>query len=388
MMNWTRPPRLYVRLGFFAAAILLLWRQPKLLVQTSAFVAICSPIASRRISLGITIGLVFSVIALMRFRWFCRYACPMGLFLEGLSKIGLKRIAWWARFPQLGKHAALITLAGAIAGYPLLLWMDPLSIFSSIFAVQIAADVLSGALAGILILLSLTSGTIWCSRLCPLGGSQELLASIRFRFRKRDESASDAQGIRGRRAFLSLAAGAGLGFCAARIRIAQPNESLLRPPGAVDEKRFTGICVRCGNCVRACPSKIIHPDVGEGGLTGLLAPVIRYKKNYCLEDCIKCLQTCPTGALQSLNLTQKRHYVIGEALVDASLCVLALGEKDCDACMRSCPYEAVQIHWDEDQYIAYPIVDAKKCNGCGACEIACPTSNDKAIKVWSKQIDD
>jgi MauM/NapG family ferredoxin protein len=381
MMAWKRPQRLYFRLGFFAAAILLLWGKPKLLVQSSAFVAICSPIASRSIAAGIGIGLAIAAIALLRPRWFCRYACPMGLLLEGLSKIGLKRTAWWSRYPQLGQYAALITLAGATVGYPVLLWMDPLSIFSSILAVRIADDILSGVLAGILILLSLTSGTAWCSRLCPLGGAQELLSSVRLHFRK-GEIASNTQEIPARRAFLSLAAGAGLGFWAGRIRAAEPDGSLLRPPGAVAEKRFPGICVRCGNCVRACPSKIIHPDVGDARLAGLLAPKVRYEKNYCLEDCIKCIQACPTGALQILNLDQKRAYVIGEALVDASLCLLALGEKDCDACMRSCPFEAVQIYWDEDRYIAYPIVDSKKCNGCGACEVACPTDSIKAIRVW------
>jgi ferredoxin len=79
---------------------------------------------------------------------------------------------------------------------------------------------------------------------------------------------------------------------------------------------------------------------------------------------------------------QKRRYVIGEALVDGSICVLALGERDCNACERSCPFDAVRIHWDEERYMAYPLVDVNKCNGCGACEVACPTADIKAIRVW------
>jgi ferredoxin-type protein NapF len=158
----------------------------------------------------------------------------------------------------------------------------------------------------------------------------------------------------------------------------------LRPPGAAAETDFAGICLRCSNCVRACPSGIIHHDTGQAGIAGFLAPAILYEKKYCLEDCNACTQVCPSGALHALDLRQKQEYVIGEALIDMRLCVLALGKMDCDACMRSCPFNAVRIHWDEEQYVAYPVIDREKCNGCGACEVACPTYEDKAIRVWKR----
>jgi len=84
-----------------------------------------------------------------------------------------------------------------------------------------------------------------------------------------------------------------------------------------------------------------------------------------------------------LDLPEKNKYIIGEALVDNTICLVPLGKKECDACERSCPYHAIRIVWDEEQYCAYPVIDPKKCNGCGACEVVCPTDPIKAIRVWT-----
>ena len=109
---------------------------------------------------------------------------------------------------------------------------------------------------------------------------------------------------------------------AARYR---KSDTLLRPPGAVPEDRFAGLCIRCNNCVHACPTKIIHPDTGhEAGLAGFAAPVIKFDTDYkyCLETCNDCTQVCPTGALTALALQQKNKYIIGEALVDTTSALL------------------------------------------------------------------
>ncbi len=401
MMDQKRRLRLLVQLACLAVAGMFSWPLPwwksasKFVSQASPFIAICSSIALRAIGVGTGIGLLFAVIALWRRRWFCRYVCPTGLMLEGAARLGPGRTSWWNGCPPLGKYVALVTAIGAMAGYPIFLWMDPVSVFSSSFSIRSAGSVIAGILAGlflgILILLSLTSGSFWCARLCPLGGTQDLLASAKSWYADMRKnhleqsmplSKSSLQMLPYRRAIILGAAGLGISWWAKRIGAARGENAPLRPPGATAEARFAGICIRCGNCVRTCPSKIIHPDTGEAGIAGLLAPVIRYERQYCLENCTECTQVCPSGAIRALDLKQKQRFVIGEALVNGELCLLALGKKDCDACALSCPFNAIRIYWDEERYIAYPVIDADKCNGCGACEAACPTSNTKAIRVW------
>jgi ferredoxin len=401
MISRKRLPRLAVQLICFMGASALLWPAPfgksgsKFVLQLSPFTAICSSVALRAIGVGAAIGLLFAAIALVRPRWFCRYACPMGLLIEGIARIGLRKTSWWARFPQIGKYAALLTLAGAVAGYPLLLWMDPLAIFSSFWSIRTSGIVTSG-IAGtylliIIALLSVPFGLLWCARICPLGGTQELLASAGSLWNGWNrENAAENPGCTipmvsvARRAFIAGAAGIGMGFIARRIGAARGEDAPLRPPGAVEEEQFTGLCLRCGNCIRTCPSRIIHSDTGIAGMTGLLAPLVQYGFKYCLEDCCACTQACPSGAIRKLNLDQKRQYIIGEALVDGSLCLVARGRKDCDACARACPFDAVKIYWDEDRYVAYPFINPDKCNGCGACEVVCPTGDIKAIRVWKR----
>jgi ferredoxin len=401
MMRRKRMPRLAIQLICFGVISALLWPFPfgksgsKFVLQLSPFTAICSSVALRAVGVGAAIGFAFAAIALVRHRWFCRYACPMGLLLEGIAHIGFRKTSWWALFPQIGMCAGLLTLAGAIIGYPLLLWMDPLAIFSSFWSIRIATSVNAGILSAVLLiiiaLLSVGFGLFWCARICPLGGTQELLtaASSLWKGRSREKEAKDSgapasMASVARRAFIVTAAGTGMGFLARKIGSARGENAPLRPPGAVGEDQFAGLCLRCGNCVRACPSAIIHPDTGIAGFAGLLAPLVQYRHKYCLQDCCACTQVCPSGAIQKLSLGEKRQYVIGEALVDGSLCLVTLDRKDCDACVRACPFDAVKIHWDEERYIAYPLISTDKCNGCGACEVVCPTVDIKAIRVWKR----
>jgi ferredoxin len=393
--------RLYVRLGCFLLATLLLLPFPfwidssRIFVQASSFITICAILAGGTIWVGSILGLIFAVISLARKRCFCRYICPVGLLLDTVSGVKLPGRIWWKRSPPIGKYIVLLTVAGAIFGYPLFLWMDPLAFLNNAFSAYNATDVLSVivSLSGIvvLLLLTVTSGDFWCARICPLGATQDLLENIGSfyrNFRKTNRTESRVKAAPGnaflatRRMFIAVAAGLGFSLLAQKIGQARSDDAPLRPPGAIKEDKFTGLCLRCGNCIRACPSKIIHPDTAQSGVLGFLSPVVRYKSDYCKEECNACTTVCPSGALQSLNLEQKNKYVIGKARVDTSLCLWGVSE--CHSCLPSCPYQAIKVQWYEDAYESYPGVDPLKCNGCGACEVCCPTGDLKAIKVLKR----
>jgi ferredoxin-type protein NapF len=432
-----RVPRRVIQLACFIGAIVLVWPllpsaiAPRFFQQISPFVALSSSIAKRSVDVGAVLALVVAIVASFKKRWFCLYLCPTGFLLENTSHIGLRKNRWWSKVPPIGRYVAILTIAGSIVGYPVLMWMDPLCIFSSPFAINKATNPYSVALVslglGTLVGATFLFGMLWCVRICPLSGFQDMLYLSRkalwTKFTSKPatsasrqtpdaplvqisgSSAAAARASRtqsagkpavassrsfnsARRLFFAGAGGAAIALLARRVGAARyrKSDTLLRPPGAVPEDRFAGLCIRCNNCVHACPSKIIHPDTGrEAGLAGFGAPVVKFDRDYhyCLETCNACTQVCPTGALTALPLKQKNKYVIGEALVDTNLCLLALGKKECDACELACPYDAIKIKWDGEQFISYPGIDLNKCTGCGACQVVCPTGKEKAIRVWT-----
>ncbi len=395
-----RVPRRLIQLTCFLGAVVLIWPllpwaiAPRFFQQLSPFVFLSSSIAARSIGVGAIFALIVAVVSSFKKRWFCLYLCPTGFLLENTSRLGLRKASWWSKCPPIGKYVAILTLVGAIAGYPVLLWMDPLCIFSSPFAMNRATNPISVFLVclglGVLVGATFVVGMLWCVRICPLSGLQDMLFAMRKALWTRMAASAPSQKFRvARRVFFAGAGGAALALLARRAGAARfrKSDTLLRPPGAVPEDQFAGLCIRCNNCVHACPTKIIHPDTGhEGGLAGFGAPIVRFDRDYkyCLETCNACTEVCPTGALAALPLLQKNKYIIGEALVDNNVCLTALGKKECDACELACPYDAVKIKWDEEQYNAYPVVN-DKCIGCGACEVVCPTTPVRAIRVWTQK---
>ena len=407
-----------------------------ILPALSPFIALASAFSLRDVSVLGLLALPVAVMVMLDRRWFCRYGCPVGLlqeFVEQLRNpatvVGPRRRrffradlgrgltlcpaspdeaarkahvtatdlaegarsnrAWpWLRWPALGPWLVLLTIGGAVVGYPLFLWLDPLAIFNGFLNSWRQPITLTTLLTGlglpVLLLLDLVAPRLWCQRICPLGATQDVLAWPRRRLQLSQRCAdldsvnSAVQANTGRRWFLATCAG-GVGALALRAVRAE-NAPVPRPPGSLDDWRFTGVCVRCGNCAQVCPAKIIQPDFGDGGLPGLLAPRLRFDRDYCREDCHRCNEVCPSGAIARLSLIDKRRRVIGQARVDLTVCLLAQG-RECTACIQKCPYQAIAMKSADGGFSHEPQVILDRCNGCGACEAVCPTRPERAIEV-------
>lgn len=360
---------------------------PLIVPALSPFVAIASALTVRSLSPIALLGLAVVVVAVVRRRWFCRWVCPTGTCADAASRVGIRLGRRCPRVFSIGQWIAWTTLGGAVVGYPLLIWLDPLAVFAGSFGVAYPAAYSAGiwsavGLAAILVMSFVWPG-IWCARVCPLGALQDCLAGVgRLLRRALDQSGSAAPtgGDRGwpRRAVLATIAGLGWAMVVRPRRASAA--PVLRPPGALDESEFAGVCVRCGNCMRVCPADIVRPTTGGQGIAWLLTPTLDFQADYCQKDCVRCTQVCPSGALLPVTLDDKPGLSIGLPKIDLDVCVRA-DDEECSKCRNWCPYEAISFVFDWTDYKNWPQVDLDRCNGCGACEFACPTKPTKAIVV-------
>jgi ferredoxin len=129
---------------------------------------------------------------------------------------------------------------------------------------------------------------------------------------------------------------------------ANRNPELIRPPGSLDEERFLARCIRCGQCMRVCPTNIIQPALLEAGVQGLWTPAINYRIGLsgCLPNCIACGQVCPTAAIRPLSLeermglgdfTAQGPIRLGTAFVDRGRCLPWAMDRPCLVCHELCP---------------------------------------------------
>jgi polyferredoxin len=307
-------------------------------------------------------------------------------------------------------------------------------------------DVLIGLLFFIILSLNISEKRFWCKYLCPLGAFLGLLS--RYAFLKRSVSegctecglctkecqgnalSKDAMGWRqteciecrncddvcpqnaikftfrkagsaapldlGRRRIITAAAAGIVTVPLVRSNPLSKNgvfeQSLIRPPGSLEESEFLRRCVKCGECMKVCITNVLQPTLLEAGLEGLWSPVLVPRIGYCEFRCTLCGQVCPTGAIRKLPLEEKMKVRIGTATIDKGRCLPYAHSTPCIVCEEVCPTPKKAIWFEQATVdardgkkiqVKQPRVDLELCIGCGICETKCPVRSHPAIYVIS-----
>jgi ferredoxin-type protein NapG len=116
---------------------------------------------------------------------------------------------------------------------------------------------------------------------------------------------------------------------------------------------------------------VLKPSKLETGFLNARTPTLRFTDNWC-DFCElynsghpRCVEVCPTQALQLSKDATKENTIIGKAYIRHDWCLGWL-LKGCQICFDICPYEAIEL---DDFNRPHVIWD--KCNGCGKCEMQC-----------------
>jgi polyferredoxin len=231
---------------------------------------------------------------------------------------------------------------------------------------------------------------------------------IRFKFFPRTRDINVAPDLKKRRALESIAAGlVVLPVVRASTGLAKDyNAGVIRPPGSLEEREFLARCIRCGECMKVCPTNAIQPALLESGVEGLWTPMLKMRVGYCEYNCVLCGQVCPTGAIWKLTEAEKLGKAegggaqpgkkgpgpvkIGTAFYDQGRCLPWAMATPCIVCEEFCPTspkaiwvqaETVTRHDGATVTVQRPRVDVDKCVGCGICENVCPVQDRPAVYV-------
>ena len=194
-------------------------------------------------------------------------------------------------------------------------------------------------------------------------------------------------------------------------------ENRLRPPGAVAEKDFIALCIKCGQCLQVCPYHSIElADMTMGHGEG--TPYIDANIRGCYAcEAVPCVLACPSGALD--------HHTEKATDIDMGIAVLANPRtclavknqpvpagyademkaftarqtninplevkllekfdgyegKDCTLCADMCPMpnplSAIAMITTDSGITRPEVYDG--CTGCGVCQEVCPTDGPSII---------
>jgi MauM/NapG family ferredoxin protein len=162
--------------------------------------------------------------------------------------------------------------------------------------------------------------------------------------------------------------------------------AILRPPGARKGEAFLELCIRCGNCMKVCPTHVLQPSRLEKGFPGLWSPIFDGEHSYCEYKCTLCGRVCPTGAIRELDASAKEKEKIAIAVIDRKLCLPWAKGEPCIVCEEHCPVSTKAIALEEQlspagKKLKLPRVISETCVGCAICRDKCPVEPKKAITI-------
>lgn len=179
----------------------------------------------------------------------------------------------------------------------------------------------------------------------------------------------------------------------------KPHALLIRPPGALPEKDFLAKCIKCGACMKVCPTGGLQPAALEGGFEALWTPVMLNEIGYCEPNCTRCGRHCPTGAIRPLSLAERTGkpphdgaISIGTAFIDRGRCLPWANGITCIVCEEVCPTSPKAIIVEQAEVfigkgrttkVLRPYVKPSLCIGCGVCENRCPVQGKRAVRISS-----
>jgi len=304
-------------------------------------------------------------LSIIQTRFWCRYLCPLGAMLGLMSKASLLRLTSdrdkCTQCNRCVRECKTAAIADKAASY----W------------VQECVECFN------------------CQSLCPEG-------AVKFRFQSPAVSLRSERKVlpggldlsRRRFAVAALLAAASVPFLKLRTTDRDPNPWLIRPPGSLAEEDFLDRCIRCGECMKICPTNGLHPALFEADLEGVGTPKLVPSLGYCDYECNACGKVCPTGAIERLSLEAKKDTKIGTAYINKNKCYPWNENINCLVCEEHCPTPEKSIKfWDvqvleqeTDKVITVkrPYVVTETCIGCGICEEKCPLKDEPAIRVTAR----
>ncbi len=137
------------------------------------------------------------------------------------------------------------------------------------------------------------------------------------------------------------------------------NPAVIRPPGSLPEAQFLDRCIKCGQCMRVCPTNVIHPAGLQAGIEGIWTPVLNFRmgSSGCQRGCIACGNLCPTAAIRPIGLEERLGVKafakqgpirIGTAFVDRGRCLPWAMDRPCIVCQENCPVSPKAIFTREE----------------------------------------